>query len=200
MIISAFAAVALLAAATTMLPSRSPATSRASRNRGHDVIAELRAATGVNKFPIEEFADRPWSIRPRPGIDAGPAATPERPHFKFRRRLEGARSSINRALTILRRITGLRIYGMLRISAYLSPMDHQRIVPRRRILKAGSIECGGEAIACNVRNLSETGAALEALSPLYIPDRFTLVVRTDQLKRPCHVIWRKEKRVGVAFD
>src|SRR5436190_1185191 len=76
MIISAFAAVALLAAATTMLPSRSPATSRASRNRGHDVIAELRAATGVNKFPIEEFADRPWSIRPRPGIDAGPAATP----------------------------------------------------------------------------------------------------------------------------
>jgi hypothetical protein len=50
-------------------------------------------------------------------------------------------------------------------------MDHQRIVPRRRILKAGSI-----------------------------PDRFTLVVRTDQLKRPCHVIWRKEKRIGVAFD
>ena len=89
---------------------------------------------------------------------------------------------------------------MLRISAYLSPMDHQRIVPRRRILKAGSIECGGEAIACNVRNLSETGAALEALSPLYIPDRFTLVVQTDQLKRPCHVIWRKKKRIGVAFD
>ena len=56
--ISAFAAVALLAAATTMLPSRSPATSRASRNRGHDVIAELHAATGVNKLPIEEFEDQ----------------------------------------------------------------------------------------------------------------------------------------------
>ena len=52
----------------------------------------------------------------------------------------------------------------------------------------------------NVRNLSETGAALEALSPLYIPDPFTLVVRTDQLKRSCHVIWRKEKRIGIAFD
>jgi hypothetical protein len=63
-------------------------------------------------------------------------------------------------------------------------MDHQRIVPRRRILKAGSIESGGEPIDCNVRNLSETGAALDVLSPLYIPDRFTLVVWTDQLKRP----------------
>jgi hypothetical protein len=89
---------------------------------------------------------------------------------------------------------------MLRISTYHSPMDHQRIVPRRRILKAGSIESGGEPIDCNVRNLSETGAALDVLSPLYIPDRFTLVVWTDQLKRSCHVIWRKEKRIGVAFD
>ena len=62
---------------------------------------------------------------------------------------------------------------------------------------AGSIECGDEAIDCNVRNLSETGAALEVLSPLYIPDRFTLVVRSDQLKRACQVIWRKGKRIGV---
>jgi PilZ domain-containing protein len=89
---------------------------------------------------------------------------------------------------------------MLRISVYPGAMDHARSVPRRRILKAGSIESGGDPIACNVRNLSETGAALEALSPLYIPDRFTLVVQTDQLKRPCHVVWRKEKRIGVAFD
>jgi hypothetical protein len=79
-------------------------------------------------------------------------------------------------------------------------MDHQRIVARRRIFKAGSIECGGGVIDCTVRNLSETGAALEVLSPLYIPDRFTLAVRTDQLKRPCHIIWRKKNRIGIAFD
>jgi hypothetical protein len=89
---------------------------------------------------------------------------------------------------------------MLRISAYLSPMDSERIAQRRRILKAGSIECGGGVIDCVVRNLSETGAALEVLSPLYIPDRFTLAIRTDQLKRPCHIIWRKKNRIGVAFD
>ena len=68
------------------------------------------------------------------------------------------------------------------------------------MLKAGTIEFGGGGIDCTVKNLSETGAALEVVSPLYIPDRFTLFVRSDQLKKPCHIVWRKEKRIGVAFD
>ncbi|MBX9646082.1 MAG: PilZ domain-containing protein [Xanthobacteraceae bacterium] len=79
-------------------------------------------------------------------------------------------------------------------------MDDHRNAPRRRVLKLGSIQFGGGAIDCTVRNLSQTGAALEVVSPLYIPDCFTLVVQTDQLKRPCHIVWRKEKRIGVAFD
>jgi hypothetical protein len=79
------------------------------------------------------------------------------------------------------------------------PMNSNR-APRRRVLKAGSIEFGGGAFDCNVRNLSDTGAALDVMTPLYIPDRFTLLVRSDQLKRRCHVVWRKEKRVGIAFD
>ena len=58
LMISAFAAVALLAAATTMLPSRSPATSRASVTAGMMSLQELHAATGVNKLPIEEFEDQ----------------------------------------------------------------------------------------------------------------------------------------------
>jgi hypothetical protein len=36
-------------------------------------------------------------------------------------------------------------------------MDCKRIAPRRRVLKAGSIEVGGEAIACTVRNLPMQG-------------------------------------------
>jgi hypothetical protein len=75
-----------------------------------------------------------------------------------------------------------------------------RIAPRRRVLKAGSIQFGGGSIDCIVRNLSETGAALEVVTPLFIPDRFTLVVQTEQLKRSCRIIWRKQKRIGVAFD
>ena len=53
---------------------------------------------------------------------------------------------------------------------------------------------------CTVKNLSDTGAALEVLSPLYVPDRFTLFVPTDQLKRRCHVVWQKQRRIGIAFD
>jgi hypothetical protein len=79
-------------------------------------------------------------------------------------------------------------------------MDQQRIAPRRRILKAGTIEFGGGGLDCTVRNLSETGAALEVVTPLFIPDRFTLFIPSDQFKRPCHIVWRKEKRIGVAFD
>jgi PilZ domain-containing protein len=80
------------------------------------------------------------------------------------------------------------------------PMNGQRIASRQRVLKAGSIEFGGGAFDCTIRNVSETGAALEVVTPLYIPDRFTLFVQRDQSKRPCRVIWRKQKRIGVTFE
>jgi hypothetical protein len=80
------------------------------------------------------------------------------------------------------------------------PMNGQRIASRRRVLKAGSIEFGGGEFECTIRNVSETGAALEVMTPLYIPDRFTLVVQSEQSKRACRVIWRKQKRIGITFD
>ena len=69
-----------------------------------------------------------------------------------------------------------------------------------RVLKDGSIEFGGGIIDCTVRNLSETGAALEVTSPIGIPDHFNLVLSGDGRLAPCHVVWRKEKRIGVTFD
>jgi hypothetical protein len=66
--------------------------------------------------------------------------------------------------------------------------------------RGGIVAPGGASIDCTVRNLSATGAALEVVSPLYIPGRFKLIVQTDNLNRPCHVVWRKERRIGVAFD
>ena len=79
-------------------------------------------------------------------------------------------------------------------------MDERRDRARHRVLKAGTIEFGGGAIDCTVRNLSASGAALEVVTPLFIPDRFTLFVPSEQLKRPCHIVWRKDKRIGVTFD
>ena len=78
-------------------------------------------------------------------------------------------------------------------------LPHRRKAPRRRVLKSGSIEFSGTAIECTVRNMSPGGAALEVVSPLYIPDRFTLFIPSEQSKRTCHITWRNGKRMGVAF-
>lgn len=78
--------------------------------------------------------------------------------------------------------------------------DDHRVAPRRKVLKAGSIAFGGGSIDCTIRNLSATGAALEVVTPLFIPDRFTLIVPTEQLSQPCRVVWRKDRRIGVTFD
>jgi len=79
-------------------------------------------------------------------------------------------------------------------------MDCHRIAPRRRVLKTGSIEFGGTVIDCTVRNISETGAALEIRAPLYIPERFSLTIVSEQLMRRCRVVWHRGTRIGVAFD
>ncbi|MCP3462588.1 PilZ domain-containing protein [Bradyrhizobium sp. CCGUVB23] len=78
-------------------------------------------------------------------------------------------------------------------------MDERRIQSRHRVLKAGTIEFGGGAIDCAVRNFSDTGAALDVTSPVGIPEHFTLFVQADGRHLSCTVVWRKEKRIGVKF-
>ena len=36
--------------------------------------------------------------------------------------------------------------------------------------------------------------------PVGIPEHFSLVLPADGLRMSCHVVWRKEKRIGIAFD
>jgi PilZ domain-containing protein len=90
-------------------------------------------------------------------------------------------------------------YRFFKLLAYPACMDEHRIASRHRVLKAGTIEFGGGAIDCTVRNLSGTGAALDVTSPVGIPDHFTLVLPAGALHQACHVVWRKEKRIGVTF-
>ncbi len=77
--------------------------------------------------------------------------------------------------------------------------DERRSRARHRVLKAGTIEFGGGAIDCTIRNLSDAGAALDVTSPVGIPERFTLLVQADGTHLACTVVWRKEKRIGVKF-
>jgi hypothetical protein len=52
-----------------------------------------------------------------------------------------------------------------------------------RLRRGPSVSAGG-SIDCTVRNLSATGAALEVVTPLFIPDRFKLIIQTENLNQP----------------
>lgn len=79
-------------------------------------------------------------------------------------------------------------------------MIEKRTIPRHRVLKAGKIEFGGSAIDCLIRNASKAGAALEVESPIGIPERFTLFIRSNELRFACVVVYRKGRRIGVTFS
>ena len=73
---------------------------------------------------------------------------------------------------------------------------HQRL----RTYKGGSIIFGvAAAVDCTIRNMSESGAALEVESPVGIPDEFTLLIKPEFVKRNCRVVWRSAKRIGVHY-
>jgi hypothetical protein len=79
-------------------------------------------------------------------------------------------------------------------------MVETRRALRHRVLKTGTIEFAGGSIDCTVRNLSTTGAALRVSSAIGIPEEFALAIQDDGLKLLCHVVWRKEFQIGIAFD
>jgi hypothetical protein len=77
-------------------------------------------------------------------------------------------------------------------------LESKRGAPRQRVLKPGRIEFNGGTIDCLVRNISDTGAAIEVTSQLGIPGEFNLLM-TGNGGRPCRVMWRRENRIGLAF-
>jgi PilZ domain len=78
-------------------------------------------------------------------------------------------------------------------------MTERRATPRQRVFKAGTIEFAGGGVDCTIRNMSISGAALDVVSPAGIPHEVTLNILSHQVRQHCYIIWRKEKRVGVAF-
>jgi hypothetical protein len=79
-------------------------------------------------------------------------------------------------------------------------MIERRRAPRHRVLKSATVAFNGIGIDCTVRNLSETGAALDFSSPVGVPSSFVLTISSDRLVRRCHPVWSNDRRIGVAFD
>lgn len=79
-------------------------------------------------------------------------------------------------------------------------MVETRNAPRYRVAKPAKIDHGGDKIACVIRDISATGAAIELTGHVRVPTEFTLIVPEDRLRLPCRVVWRTEYRIGVTFD
>jgi hypothetical protein len=79
-------------------------------------------------------------------------------------------------------------------------MNDKRDIQRQNVMKAGTILFGGSGIDCLVRNMSVGGANLEVESQIGIPSSFELVIEAERSNHHCLVVWRKARRIGVAFD
>jgi hypothetical protein len=79
-------------------------------------------------------------------------------------------------------------------------MDDDRGTQRQKVIKAGTILFDGSGTDCLVRKISLGGANLEVESQTGIPDSFDLIIDVERSNQRCHVVWRKARRIGVAFD
>jgi len=96
------------------------------------------------------------------------------------------------------RIDDRRVTAEAVIKERRAAVSDRRRVTRMRTLKGAQIVWPtGAPVKCVVRNLSQTGAALELQSP--VPNNFELVFDGDQSRRSCVVVWRRETRIGVKF-
>jgi hypothetical protein len=78
--------------------------------------------------------------------------------------------------------------------------EHRRS-PRHRVLQPAKIAFGRAGIVdATLRNISDHGACLQVASPLGIPESFNLLLDRDRARKPCRVVWRKERQIGVEFQ
>jgi hypothetical protein len=83
----------------------------------------------------------------------------------------------------------------------LTTMIEKRLANRHRVLKHGMLAFDhGGGVDCMVRNMSPTGARLDVVNPVGLPEAFTLVIEVDHFRRHCHAVWSHDKLIGVAFD
>lgn len=74
-----------------------------------------------------------------------------------------------------------------------------RIRPGGTISSAASLIVGPKlpVVACNVVDYSAGGACVELAADITLPQRFELL--HSGTKKKCRIVWRKARRVGVAF-
>lgn len=79
--------------------------------------------------------------------------------------------------------------------------SEKRLSGRTDCFSAGEIvvDDSGKRLQCFVRNMSDSGALLEAGEGDAVPEAFTLLTAIDQASRRCMVVRRTGARFGVLF-
>ena len=82
------------------------------------------------------------------------------------------------------------------------PAAEKRSTSRKRIARNGKIVFPNFAaiLDCTMRDVSDTGAKLIAVNAAAVPDKFALVLITDQVMRDAKVVWRRGNEIGVEFE
>src|SRR4029078_1966523 len=70
---------------------------------------------------------------------------------------------------------------------------------RRHVKRAAKISFGRQHLTWTGRNVSATGAAIEASNLAAIPDSFSLLMEMESKARRCAVVWRKRPTFGIEF-
>lgn len=81
----------------------------------------------------------------------------------------------------------------------ISRSGESRRAARRDIRRAARISFANQNFTCMVRNISATGALIEATNLAAIPDNFGLIMEMELTERYCTVVWRKKARIGIQF-
>ncbi|WP_162560591.1 PilZ domain-containing protein [Methylobacterium durans] len=87
------------------------------------------------------------------------------------------------------------------MAADSNAMVEQRRAPRQDLFRLGELHpAGGSSpIDCLVREASADGALIEVGQTSALPDAFTLKIQSTGLNKPCQVVRRTERCLGVAF-
>jgi hypothetical protein len=82
----------------------------------------------------------------------------------------------------------------------LAEIDSRRTTSDDHEREPGVLEFHGRTVSCFVRDVSDSGAALDVVNPSGIPDRFVLSFPWERTSHNCRLVWRSEAGIGVTFQ
>lgn len=78
--------------------------------------------------------------------------------------------------------------------------ENRRGAFRKNAFTFGTVLLPASEVGCLVWDATATGAQIEVEDGQVVPDRFPLRVSADAEPQAATVVWRRSRRIGVAFE